>query len=368
MTISLKPGVVTGKDYLALVKACKDGQYALPAVNVIGTNTINAVLEAAAKNKSDVVIQLSNGGAEFYAGKGFPDSFQAKVLGAVSAAHHVHMLAEHYGVCVIMHTDHANKKLIPWVEAMLTHGEAYYKQYGRPLFSSHMVDLSEESLDENIHECARLLKRMAAIDMSIEIELGCTGGEEDGVGSDDIDNARLYTQPEDVLKAYETLAPIGHFSVAASFGNVHGVYAPGNVKLRPDILKNSQDLVQKVKGLGNNPLDLVFHGGSGSDKGQIAETLGYGVFKMNIDTDTQFAFAQSVGDFVKSNSQAFSIKSTPIQASHIRKNTTPAHGSALVKKASLIDWAKPSLTSSQSENLWRRNNPEKFKPLSHKKH
>jgi fructose-bisphosphate aldolase class II len=222
-----------------------------------------------------------------------------------------------------MHTDHANKKLIPWVEGMLTHGEAYYKQYGRPLFSSHMVDLSEESLDENIHECARLLKRMAAIDMSIEIELGCTGGEEDGVGSDDIDNSRLYTQPEDVLKAYEVLSPIGNFSVAASFGNVHGVYAPGNVKLRPDILKNSQDLVQKVKGLGNNPLDLVFHGGSGSDKGQIAETLGYGVFKMNIDTDTQFAFAQSVGDFVKSNPVAFSHQIDPDSGKPYKKEYDP---------------------------------------------
>lgn len=323
MTISLKPGVVTGKDYLALVKACKDGKYALPAVNVIGTSTINAVLEAAAKNKSDVVIQLSNGGAEFYAGKGFPDSFEAKVLGAVSAAHHVHMLAEHYGVCVIMHTDHANKKLIPWVEGMLTHGEAYFKQHGRPLFSSHMVDLSEESLEENVSECARLLKRMAAIDMSIEIELGCTGGEEDGVGSDDIDNARLYTQPEDVLYAYDVLSPIGNFSVAASFGNVHGVYAPGNVKLRPDILKNSQDLVAKTKGLGSNPLDLVFHGGSGSDKGQIAETLGYGVFKMNIDTDTQFAFANSVGEFVKSNANAFAYQIDPESGKPYKKEYDP---------------------------------------------
>ena len=186
-----------------------------------------------------------------------------------------------------------------------------------------MVDLSEESLDENIHECARLLKRMAAIDMSIEIELGCTGGEEDGVGSDDIDNSRLYTQPEDVLKAYEVLSPIGNFSVAASFGNVHGVYAPGNVKLRPDILKNSQDLVQKVKGLGKNPLDLVFHGGSGSDKGQIAETLGYGVFKMNIDTDTQFAFAQSVGDFVKSNPVAFAHQIDPETDKPYKKEYDP---------------------------------------------
>ncbi|PZO78629.1 MAG: class II fructose-bisphosphate aldolase, partial [Micavibrio aeruginosavorus] len=257
----LKPGVVWGDDYQTLIKACKEGNYALPAVNVTGTNTINAVLESAAKNKADVIIQLSNGGAEFYAGKGMKDSFQAKVLGAVSAALHVHALAEHYGVCVILHTDHANKKLLPWVDAMIDYGEEFFKKRGFPLFSSHMVDLSEEPLEENLHECARILKRMVPLGMSIEIELGVTGGEEDGVGSDDIDNAKLYTQPEDVLRAYEVLAPIGHFSTAASFGNVHGVYSPGNVKLRPDILKNSQELVAKTKGLGANPLDLVFHGG-----------------------------------------------------------------------------------------------------------
>ncbi|MGZ9097904.1 MAG: class II fructose-bisphosphate aldolase, partial [Micavibrio sp.] len=300
-TTSLKPGVVSGKDYLTLVKACKDGKYALPAVNVTGTNTINAVLEAAAKNRADVIIQLSNGGAEFYAGKGCPDSFQAKVLGAVSAARHVHLLAEQYGVCVILHTDHANKALIPWVEAMLDHGEKFYKETGKPLFSSHMLDLSEDDIEFNLSESARLLKRMAKIDMSIEIELGVTGGEEDGVGSDDIDNAKLYTQPEDVLQAYDALKSIGHFSVAASFGNVHGVYKPGNVKLSPDILKNSQDLVQKTHGTGPNPLDLVFHGGSGSEKDKITESLNYGIFKMNIDTDTQFAFSEAVGKFVEKN-------------------------------------------------------------------
>lgn len=320
---ALKPGVVTGKDYLALVKACKEGRYALPAINVIGTSTVNAVLEAAAKNKSDVIIQLSNGGAEFFAGKGMPDSFQAKVLGAVSAAQHVHLLAEQYGVCVVLHTDHANKKLIPWVEAMLTHGEEFYKKNGKPLFTSHMVDLSEESLDDNINECARLLKRMAKIDMSIEIELGCTGGEEDGVGSDDIDNARLYTQPEDVLKAYDLLTPIGNFSVAASFGNVHGVYSPGNVKLRPDILKNSQALVEKTHSTKANPLDLVFHGGSGSDKNQITETLDYGVFKMNIDTDTQFAFAKTVGDYVKANPTAFAHQIDPDNGKPYKKEYDP---------------------------------------------
>ena len=320
---SLKPGVVTGKEYRALVKACKDGQYALPAVNVVSTNSINAVLEAAAKNKSDVIIQLSNGGAEFYAGKGMPDSFQAKVLGAVSAAKHVHLLAEHYGVCVVLHTDHANKKLIPWVEAMLDHGEAFYRETGKPLFTSHMIDLSEEDIDFNLSECARLLKRMAKIDMSIEIELGCTGGEEDGVGSDDIDNAKLYTQPEDVLKAYDLLTPLGNFSVAASFGNVHGVYKPGNVKLRPEILKNSQDLVQKMHKTAANPLDLVFHGGSGSDKGQITESLGYGVFKMNIDTDTQFAFSEPVGKFVEANAKAFKYQIDPDDGTPYKKLYDP---------------------------------------------
>lgn len=323
MSIALKAGVVTGKDYRSLVRACKDGGYALPAVNITGTNTLNAVLEAAAANKSDVVIQLSNGGAEFYAGKGFPDSLQAKIMGAVAAAHHVHLLAEHYGVCVVLHTDHANKKLIPWVEGMLDHGEAYYKKHGRPLFSSHMVDLSEEPLEENLSECARLLKRMAAIDMSIEIELGCTGGEEDGVGSDDIDNSRLYTQPEDVLRAYDVLSPIGNFSVAASFGNVHGVYAPGNVQLRPDILKNSQDLVAKEKELGKNPLDLVFHGGSGSEKSKIDESLTYGVFKMNIDTDTQFAFAHAIGEYVKAHPVAFAHQIDPDSGKPYKKEYDP---------------------------------------------
>jgi fructose-bisphosphate aldolase class II len=309
----LKPGVVSGKDYQTLVEACKAGKYILPAVNVVGTNSINAVLEAARKNQSDVIIQLSNGGAEFYAGKGFPDSFQAKVLGAVSAAQHVHLMAQHYGVCVVLHTDHANKKLIPWVEALLTHGEAHYKQTGRPLFTSHMLDLSEETLEFNLSESARILKRAAAIDMSIEIELGITGGEEDGIGSedDDLDNPNLYTQPQDVLQAYELLSPIGFFSVAASFGNVHGVYAPGNVKLRPEILKNSQALVESTHKTGPNPLNLVFHGGSGSEQAKIEETLHYGVFKMNIDTDLQFAFAHEVGKYVMANPKAFQYQIDP---------------------------------------------------------
>ena len=319
----LKPGVISGEKYHTLLKACKDGQYALPAVNVTGTNSLNAVLEAAAKNKSDVIIQLSNGGAQFFAGKGMEDSDQAKILGAVSAAKHTHLLAEHYGICVVLHTDHANKKLIPWVEGMLDHGEQFYKENGVPLFTSHMVDLSEEEIDFNISECRRLLERMAKIDMSIEIELGVTGGEEDGVGSDDIDNDKLYTQPEDVLKAYDVLKQVGHASIAASFGNVHGVYKPGNVKLRPEILKHSQELVEKTHGTAANPLDLVFHGGSGSEKEKITESLNYGVFKMNIDTDTQFAFSEGVGKYVFENERAFKYQIDPDTGTPYKKQYDP---------------------------------------------
>lgn len=320
---SLKPGIVSGKDYQTLIKACKDGGYALPAVNVIGTDSMNAVMEAAAKNKSDVIIQLSNGGAQFYAGKGMADSLQAKILGAVSAAKHAHLLAEHYGICVVLHTDHADKNLIPWIEGLLDHGEDFYKKTGKPLFTSHMIDLSAEDIDFNLSESARLLKRMVAIDMSIEIELGVTGGEEDGVGSDEIDNDKLYTQPEDCLKAWDILSPIGHFSLAASFGNVHGVYKPGNVKLRPEILKNSQELLTAKRGVADNSYDLVFHGGSGSEKSKIEESLTYGVFKMNIDTDTQFAFAHGVGEFVFENANAFKHQIDPETGAPHKKSYDP---------------------------------------------
>jgi fructose-bisphosphate aldolase class II len=325
-TTKLKPGVVTGKDYEALVAACKAGNYALPAVNVTSSNTINAVLESAAKNKSDVIIQLSNGGAQFYAGQGFPDGSLAKVLGAVSAARHVHMMAEHYGICVVLHTDHANKKLIPWVESLLDHGEAFFKETGKPLYSSHMLDLSEEPIDWNLNECARLLKRMAKLGMNLEIELGVTGGEEDGIGGEfdeSADNAKLYTQPEDVLQAFEKLSEIGMFSVAASFGNVHGVYKPGNVKLRPEILKNSQDLISRRHNTGSNPLNLVFHGGSGSEKAQITEAVNYGVFKMNIDTDTQFAFSAPVGKFVDDHPKAFKYQIDPEDGTPFKKYYDP---------------------------------------------
>ncbi len=322
----LKPGVVTGEGYATLVAAAKSGGYALPAVNVTGTNTINAVMEAAAQANSDIIIQLSNSGAQFYAGRGIADGFKAKVVGAVAAAQHAQLLAEHYGICVAMHTDHANRALIPWIEAMLDAGEEHYEKHGKPLYSSHMLDLSADPIDFNLGECARILTRMAKIDMSLEIELGVTGGEEDGIGSEfeeAADNSKLYTQPEDVLQAYELLNPIGHFSVAASFGNVHGVYKPGNVTLRPEILKNSQSLVQQTHDTKPNPLHLVFHGGSGSEKAKIHEAVGYGVFKMNIDTDTQFAFSQPVGSFVEENARAFKHQIDPDDGTPYKKFYDP---------------------------------------------
>jgi fructose-bisphosphate aldolase class II len=312
--LKLKPGVVTGQAYQDLVAHCKNSGYALAAVNVTTSSILNAVLEAAASSKTDVIIQLSNGGAEYYAGKGMPDAARAKFLGAIAAAQHVHLLAQDYGVAVVLHTDHANKKLLPWVSWLLQEGEKHFERFGKPLFSSHMLDLSEEPLQENIDECARFLKRMDPLGMSLEIELGVTGGEEDGIGSEhdaSADNAKLYTQPEDVLLAYQTLQPLGHFSVAASFGNVHGVYKPGNVKLRPEILKNSQDLVTKRCATALNPLNLVFHGGSGSEKEQIREAIRYGVFKMNIDTDTQFAYSQAVGAAIAANPKAFQHQLDP---------------------------------------------------------
>jgi fructose-bisphosphate aldolase class II len=313
MSLSLKPGVVWGDDYKSLLAECKAGGYALPAVNVVGTNSLNAVLEAAAANKSDVIIQLSNGGAKFFGGPSLSDGHAAMVLGAASAARHAALMAEHYGICVILHTDHANRKLIPWVSDMVSMSEKAMKDTGAPLFSSHMLDLSEEPIEDNLAACEEMLKRLAPLGMALEIELGVTGGEEDGVGAelDQIDNAKLYTQPEDVLMAYDRLSPIGTVSVAASFGNVHGVYKPGNVKLRPEILKASQDLVAQTHNLSSNPLDLVFHGGSGSDEADITAAIGYGVFKMNIDTDTQFAFAEAVGSYVDANPNAFKHQIDP---------------------------------------------------------
>ncbi|TLP46933.1 MULTISPECIES: class II fructose-bisphosphate aldolase [Cohaesibacter] len=325
--IKLRPGVVTGDEYLQLLEACKEGGYALPAVNVTGTNSLNAVLEAAAKAKSDIIVQMSNGGAQFYAGQGAPDAMRARVLGSVSIAQHVHLLAEEYGICVVLHTDHCNRKLLPWVDGLLDHGEKHFAATGRPLYTSHMIDLSEESLEDNVGTCADYLKRMAPMGMSLEIELGVTGGEEDGIGKEleegDAENPNLYTQPEDVLYAYDELSKIGHFTVAASFGNVHGVYAPGNVKLRPEILKHSQALVSKERGGGEKPLSLVFHGGSGSSKEQIAEAVSYGVFKMNLDTDIQFAYAEAVAAKVDEKPIAFKHQVDPEDATPYKKYYDP---------------------------------------------
>jgi len=287
----VKPGVVTGADVQKVFEIAKQNGYAIPAVNVVGTNSVNAVIEAAREVNSPVIIQFSNGGAVFFAGKGLSNENQfAAIAGAISGAKHVHAMAEAYGVPVILHTDHAAKKLLPWIDGLLDAGEKHYEKYGKPLFSSHMLDLSEEPLKENIEISKKYLARMSKIGMTLEIELGCTGGEEDGVDNTGVDNAMLYTQPEDVAYAYEELSKVSDsFTVAASFGNVHGVYKPGNVKLTPKILDNSQKYVQEKYGLGKKPLNFVFHGGSGSAHGEIREAIGYGVIKMNIDTDTQWA-------------------------------------------------------------------------------
>jgi fructose-bisphosphate aldolase class II len=293
----LKPGVVTGDALTALFDTCQDKQCALPAVNVIGSNSVNAALQAAKEAGAPIIIQLSNGGAHFFAGK-FLDKTTGPVVGAVAAAHYVRNVAEAYGVAVVLHTDHAAKPLIGWVEGMLAAGEAFYAQHGEPLYSSHMLDLSEEPLEENLELCRQMLGRMDKIGMTLEIELGVTGGEEDGVDNTDIDNSKLYTQPEDVLLAYETLQDVGKFTVAASFGNTHGVYKPGNVKLTPEILANSQAAVKQKHGTGDKPVHFVFHGGSGSSPEEIAEAVSYGVVKMNIDTDTQWAFARPVKQYM----------------------------------------------------------------------
>lgn len=290
------PGVLFGDDVAKVFKIAKENKFALPAVNVVGTESVNGVLEAAAAVKSPVIIQFSNGGAVFYAGK----SVNAPVLGAISGAKHVHMMAKAYGVPVILHTDHAAKKLLPWIDGLLDEGEKMYKEEGRPLFSSHMLDLSEEPLSENIDICCKYLERMSKIGMTLEIELGVTGGEEDGVDNSDVDESKLYTQPEDVAYAYERLSAISpNFTIAASFGNVHGVYKPGNVKLTPTILRDSQKYVAEKFGTDEKPLNFVFHGGSGSSPSEITESISYGVIKMNIDTDTQWATWSGILNFYK---------------------------------------------------------------------
>ena len=280
----VKPGVLFGDDVIKVYEHAKKVGFAIPAVNVVNTDSVNSVLEAAAKANSPVIIQFSNGGSSYYAGKGLSnDGEKAAIIGAVAGAIHTHMMAEAYGVAVILHTDHASKKLLPWINALLEAGEGYYKTQGKPLFSSHMLDLSEEPLAENIGTCKAYLERMNKIGMSIEIELGCTGGEEDGVDNTNIDNALLYTQPEEVALAYKELKEISpNFTIAASFGNVHGVYKPGNVKLTPKILDNSQKYIADKFTTQEKPVNFVFHGGSGSLPTEISEAIGYGVIKMNI--------------------------------------------------------------------------------------
>lgn len=299
----VKPGVLAGDDVLKVYNAAKEIGFAIPAVNVTGTDTVNAVLEAAKTVNSPVIIQFSNGGSIFYAGKGCPNgNHEAEIWGAISGAKHIHHLAALYGVPVILHTDHAAKKLLPWINGLLEYGEKHFKEYGKPLFSSHMLDLSEEPLNENIEISCEYFQRMHKIGMTLEIELGVTGGEEDGVDNSEVDNASLYTQPEHVALAYEKLGKINNrFTIAASFGNVHGVYKPGNVKLQPKILLNSQEYIQNKYKTTPKPVNFVFHGGSGSSREEIREAINYGAVKMNIDTDTQWAFWDGVRKFEAAN-------------------------------------------------------------------
>ncbi|MEO9967784.1 MAG: class II fructose-bisphosphate aldolase [Reichenbachiella sp.] len=297
--MKFKSGVLTGDEVTELLNYANENQFALPAANVIGSSSINAVLETAAELNSPVMIQFSNGGAAFNAGKGLSnDGQKAAIAGAVAGAHHVHMLAEAYGVTVILNTDHCAKKLLPWIDGMLDAGEEFYARTGKSLFSSHMIDLSEEPIEENIDICKSYLERMTKMGMTLEIELGITGGEEDGVDNSDVDESRLYTQPEEVAYAYEELGKISNrFTIAAAFGNVHGVYKPGNVKLTPKILKNSQDYIQEKYGTGPNPVNFVFHGGSGSTREEIREAISYGAIKMNIDTDLQWAYWAGIKNY-----------------------------------------------------------------------
>jgi len=297
----VKPGVLTGSETKQLFDYAKANNFAIPAVNVVNTESVNGVLEAAAKVNSPVIIQFSNGGATFFAGKGCPADNKA-VLGAISGARHIHTMAKAYGVPVVLHTDHAARKLLPWIDGLLEASQEEFEKTGRPLFSSHMLDLSEEPLEENLDTCVEYFKKMNKLDMLIEIELGITGGEEDGVDNTNVDNSLLYTQPDEVNYAYERLKEVSeNFTIAASFGNVHGVYKPGNVVLTPKILDNSQQYIQEKHNLSTKPVNFVFHGGSGSSLEEIREAIDYGVIKMNIDTDTQWAFWDGVRKFVADN-------------------------------------------------------------------
>jgi len=297
-------GVLNAQEALRLFEIAKENEFAFPAVNVVSTQSVNAVLETAREANSPIIVQFSNGGASYYAGKSVGnENEKAAIAGAISGAKHVHMMAELYDVDVILHTDHSARKLLPWIDALLDAGEQHYKETGRPLFTSHMIDLSEEPIKDNLETCMHYHKRMSAIDMILEIELGVTGGEEDGVDNTGIDSSKLYTQPDEVAYAYELLNSVSpNFTIAAAFGNVHGVYKPGNVQLTPVILKNSQEFIREKFNIErNNPVNFVFHGGSGSTHEEIRESLGYGVIKMNIDTDTQWSFWDGVREFVAKN-------------------------------------------------------------------
>ena len=300
MTHNIPSGVITGKQVQEVFKLAKEKAFAIPAVNVIGSNTINSVLEIAASLNSPVIIQFSNGGAQFNAGKGLSnENQQAAIAGAIAGAKHVHELANIYGATVLLHTDHCAKNLLPWIDGLLDASEKFYSAHGKSLFSSHMIDLSEEPIEENIEICKTYLERMSKMEMTLEIELGITGGEEDGVDNSDVDVSKLYTQPEEVAYAYEELSKVSNqFTIAAAFGNVHGVYKPGNVKLTPKILKNSQTHISEKHNLDKNKIDFVFHGGSGSTQAEIEESIGYGVIKMNIDTDLQFAYTEGIRDYM----------------------------------------------------------------------
>lgn len=302
MAHKIKPGVATGDDVQRIFNYAKEKGFALPAVNVTSSSTVNAVMETAAKLNAPVIIQFSNGGGQFFAGKGLSnENEQAAIAGSISGARHIHEMAELYGATVILHTDHCAKNLLPWIDGIMDANEKFYAETGKSLYSSHMIDLSEEPIEENIEICKEYLARMSKIGMTLEIELGITGGEEDGVDNTDVDSSKLYTQPEEVAYAYEELSKVSDkFTIAAAFGNVHGVYKPGNVVLTPKILKNSQEFVQAKFGTGHNPINFVFHGGSGSTLEEIREAIGYGVIKMNIDTDLQFAFTEGVRDYIGS--------------------------------------------------------------------
>ncbi|MDH5716082.1 MAG: class II fructose-bisphosphate aldolase [Spirochaetia bacterium] len=302
--LKLESGIITGIKLTEIFEYCKQKKCALPAVNVVGSHGITAAMQAAKEAKSPIIIQFSNGGAHFVAGKSFNnENEKAAIAGAVAAGHYTRVLAKYYNIPVILHTDHASKKLLPWVEGLITYSEKFYESHKSPLYSSHMLDLSEDSLEENLNICKKILSRMKNLGMLLEMELGVTGGEEDGVDNTEIENSRLYTQPSEVLAAYDALNSIGNYTIAASFGNTHGVYKPGNVILRPEILKNSQELIKKERNTGDKPINFVFHGGSGSSQEEIKEAVSYGVIKMNIDTDTQWAFTHPIKKYMDEKSE-----------------------------------------------------------------